>query len=100
MRQSWLIPVCTVLAMASVTACGEDDNLLEGSISEQFSLDFDRVRIRKQDFDLIIEYLKDITGGTDKVCKVVVDESVIAGNSKPLLIYENSEQPAKAAPDA
>jgi len=35
-----------------------------------------------------------------EVSKVVVDESVIAGNSKPLLIYENSEQPAKAAPDA
>jgi ATP-dependent Clp protease ATP-binding subunit ClpX len=34
------------------------------------------------------------------VSKVVIDESVIDGTSKPLLIYENSEPPAKAAPDA
>jgi hypothetical protein len=34
------------------------------------------------------------------VSKVVIDESVIDGTSKPLLIYENSELPAKAAPDA
>ncbi len=34
------------------------------------------------------------------VSKVVIDESVIEGSSQPLLIYENSEQPAKAAPDA
>ena len=35
-----------------------------------------------------------------EVSKVVVDENVILGSSKPLLIYENPEQPAKAAPDA
>jgi hypothetical protein len=29
---------------------------------------------------------------------VVIDESVIEGKSKPLLIYENSEPQAKAAP--
>ena len=34
------------------------------------------------------------------VSKVVIDESVIEGSSQPLLIYENSEPPAKAAPDA
>ena len=34
------------------------------------------------------------------VSKVVIDESVIEGASKPLLIYENNEPPAKAAPDA
>jgi len=35
-----------------------------------------------------------------EVSKVVIDESVIEGSSKPLLIYENSEPQAKAAPDA
>src|SRR5476651_1552819 len=35
-----------------------------------------------------------------EVSKVVIDESVIEGKSKPLLIYENSEPAAKAAPDA
>lgn len=34
------------------------------------------------------------------VSKVVIDENVIEGTSKPLLIYENSEPTAKAAPDA
>ena len=34
------------------------------------------------------------------VSKVVIDESVIEGTSQPLLIYENTEPPAKAAPDA
>ena len=35
-----------------------------------------------------------------EVSKVVIDESVIEGKSKPLYIYENSEPAAKAAPDA
>ena len=35
-----------------------------------------------------------------EVSKVVIDESVIEGTSQPLLIYENSEPQAKAAPDA
>ncbi len=35
-----------------------------------------------------------------EVSKVVIDESVIEGKSKPLYIYENSEPQAKAAPDA
>jgi ATP-dependent Clp protease ATP-binding subunit ClpX len=34
------------------------------------------------------------------VSKVVVDENVILGTSKPLLIYENPEKPAKASPEA
>jgi len=34
------------------------------------------------------------------VSKVVIDESVIDGTSQPLMIYENSEPQAKAAPDA
>jgi ATP-dependent Clp protease ATP-binding subunit ClpX len=34
------------------------------------------------------------------VSKVVIDESVIEGKSKPLLIYENNEATAKVAPDA
>lgn len=32
------------------------------------------------------------------VSKVVVDESVIRGESEPLLVYENQEKPAKVAP--
>ena len=35
-----------------------------------------------------------------EVSKVVIDERVIVGKSKPLYIYENSEQVTKSAPDA
>ncbi len=62
---------CTLLfALAS---CGGPGNSLEGSIGASFSLDFDRTRIRRQDLALIIEYLKDYSGGTTKVAKVVLD---------------------------
>jgi ATP-dependent Clp protease ATP-binding subunit ClpX len=33
----------------------------------------------------------------ENVVKVVVDESVIRGESEPLLVYENTDKPAKAA---
>jgi ATP-dependent Clp protease ATP-binding subunit ClpX len=33
----------------------------------------------------------------EHVVKVVVDESVIKGESEPLLVYENTDKPAKAA---
>jgi ATP-dependent Clp protease ATP-binding subunit ClpX len=36
----------------------------------------------------------------NNVVKVVVDESVIKGESEPLLVYENPEMPAKAAADS
>jgi len=35
----------------------------------------------------------------DDVSKVVVDESVIKGDSEPLLVYQNSEPPKAAAPE-
>ena len=34
-----------------------------------------------------------------EVSKVVIDESVIEGTSQPLMIYENSEQTSRVAPD-
>ena len=35
----------------------------------------------------------------EHVSKVVIDENVINGNAKPLLIYESAEQPPKAMPE-
>ena len=35
----------------------------------------------------------------DDVSKVVIDESVIRGDSEPLLVYQNSEPPKAAAPE-
>src|SRR5690606_15046309 len=35
----------------------------------------------------------------ENVSKVVIDENVISGNAKPLLIYESAEQPATAIPE-
>ena len=52
-------------------ACGGPGNSLSGSIGESFSLDFDHADIRRQDLQLIIEYIKD--PNATKVCKVVVD---------------------------
>ncbi|HEY0663837.1 MAG TPA: ATP-dependent Clp protease ATP-binding subunit ClpX, partial [Thiobacillaceae bacterium] len=34
------------------------------------------------------------------VAKVVLDAATIEGTSEPILIYENNEEPRKAAPDA
>ena len=48
---------------------------------------------------ILLDTMYEIPSQQD-VSKVVIDESVIDGSSKPLLIYENSEPPAKAAPDA
>ncbi|MEE3010063.1 MAG: ATP-dependent Clp protease ATP-binding subunit ClpX, partial [Pseudomonadota bacterium] len=35
----------------------------------------------------------------DGVAKVVIDSATIDGESEPLLIYENSEQTSRVAPD-
>ncbi len=48
---------------------------------------------------ILLDTMYEIPSAKD-VHKVVIDESVIEGTSKPLLIYESSEQPAKAAPEA
>ncbi|MBV2131224.1 ATP-dependent Clp protease ATP-binding subunit ClpX [Pseudomonas sp. MAP12] len=48
---------------------------------------------------ILLDTMYEIPSAKD-VSKVVIDESVIEGTSKPLLIYENSEPPAKAAPEA
>jgi hypothetical protein len=62
-----------VVALFAV-ACGGPKNSLEGSISESFSLDFDRVVFQKQGDTLLIEYLKDVSSTTNKVCKITIDE--------------------------
>ncbi len=48
---------------------------------------------------ILLDTMYEIPSQKD-VSKVVIDESVIDGTSQPLLIYENSEPPAKVAPDA
>ncbi|MFJ1338567.1 ATP-dependent Clp protease ATP-binding subunit ClpX [Pseudomonas caricapapayae] len=47
---------------------------------------------------ILLDTMYEIPSQKD-VSKVVIDESVIDGASQPLLIYENSEPQAKAAPD-
>ncbi|PSS52755.1 ATP-dependent Clp protease ATP-binding subunit ClpX [Pseudomonas sp. BBP2017] len=47
---------------------------------------------------ILLDTMYEIPSQKD-VSKVVIDESVIEGASQPLLIYENSEPQAKAAPD-
>ncbi len=64
---------CGIIALVGLAACGKPDNDLWGSLDQSFSLEFDRVDIVKQGFDLRIEYLRDIGEGTEKVCKVVLE---------------------------
>ena len=66
--RSVLLATCALAA-----ACGGPENKLEGSIGESYSLAFQRVAIRQQGDYLLIEYQRDAAGGTEKVCKVVLD---------------------------
>jgi hypothetical protein len=61
------------VAAPGLLACGQAPNDLWGSIDESFPLDFDRVEILKQNLALRIEYLKDVHGGTNKICKLTID---------------------------
>ncbi|WP_226704358.1 ATP-dependent Clp protease ATP-binding subunit ClpX [Microbulbifer elongatus] len=47
---------------------------------------------------VLLETMYDIPS-MDNVAKVVIDEAVIKGESAPLLVYEQAEQPQKAAPE-
>ncbi|MBN8431915.1 ATP-dependent Clp protease ATP-binding subunit ClpX [Microbulbifer salipaludis] len=47
---------------------------------------------------VLLETMYDIPS-LDNVAKVVIDEAVINGESAPLLVYEQAEQPQKAAPE-
>lgn len=57
----------------ALAACGQAPNDLWGSIDESFPLEFDRVEILQQNLALRIEYLKEVHGGTNKICKLTVD---------------------------
>ena len=63
----------SLLVLVFAVGCGQASNDLWGSIDESFPLAFDRVEIRKQALALIIEYIKELHGGIDKVCKIVVN---------------------------
>lgn len=63
-------PASALLVLLS-SACSY--NALEGSIDRELSLDFSQVRVRKQDQNMLIEYLRESREGSEKVCKVVID---------------------------
>lgn len=69
-RLSWLLSAG--VAILILAACGPG-NTVEGSIGEVFDLDFDYSRIRKQDQVLVVEYIKNIAGGENKVLKIVLE---------------------------
>jgi hypothetical protein len=68
-------PAFVVALAATLMSCGQAPNDLWGSIDESFPLLFDRVNILKQNLALRIEYIQDLHGGQNKVCKIVVDTS-------------------------
>jgi len=71
-----------LLAAYLLGGCGAASSL-DGSVGDSVALDFDRVRIRSQGSTLLIEYLRDIAGGSDKVCKmtVVTDDLGVAADT-------------------
>jgi hypothetical protein len=68
-------PAFVVALVIALAGCGQAPNDLWGSIDESFPLLFDRVNILKQNLALRIEYMQDLHGGQNKVCKIVVDTS-------------------------
>jgi len=82
MARCRLVSVAACLLLAS--ACGED-NLLEGSVSGDRPLTFDRVSIRLQESWLVITYFEDHPAGTEKVCKVVVDTTGLPSGEEVVL---------------
>ncbi len=69
------VPIWTTAGfvfLAVLAGCG-GGNELSGSIGESFELDFDLVRVRKQNETLIIEYIKLVSGGENKALKLVVE---------------------------
>ncbi len=79
-----LLCMCCLAAIVTV-GCGQAPNDLWGSIEASFPLDFDRTEILRQNADLIIQYLKKIPGGTQKVVKIVVEtENLTIGNNSDL----------------
>jgi hypothetical protein len=66
-----------VLVMSLLCAgCEEEPNLLEGSVSQNFDLDFDDVRFVRINGDTYqLEYLLTLeSGGQNVICKIVFDE--------------------------
>lgn len=74
--------VLSALAVLTLVGCGGFENRLEGSISSSFSLDFDSVKVRKQDVSLIVEYIKQSGATTTKVAKMVLDTENLRGLGK------------------
>ncbi len=82
-----------LLLLAGVTACGDGDNALWGSMDELYALDFERVDIVKQLATLRIEYVKPIKGSDPELpCKLAV-------NTANLKITDNSDLKTDAFTD-
>ena len=63
-----------LLVLVGLSAsCNQETNKLFGSISELYPLDFTSVRIRKQQTDLVIDYLKEADRSVEKPCRLVVE---------------------------
>jgi hypothetical protein len=68
-----LLRFLLILLLVPAAACSP--NSLDGSIGDFLALDFDRVKLKKQDNFLVAEYIRDTLRGAEKVCKISVDTS-------------------------
>ena len=85
------VVMIALVAIAVVASCDdEQDNYLDGSLTERYDLGFDSVRIRLYPSELSIEYVADGSQGEQVALRVTLDanEAPLAANT----IYDLTTQ--------
>jgi hypothetical protein len=68
-----IVPFALVLTLLCSQACAEQNNKLFGSIGELYPLDFNEVRVRKQQTDLVLDYINEVDRTVEKPCRLVIE---------------------------
>jgi len=71
-RKAWV----QLLFVGLTVGCGDSASQLSGSISQRYSLEFDRVTISKAGCNVRIDYIKDWNAGRYVQCRVAINSSV------------------------
>ncbi len=79
-RNPWKSLIGVGLMFLLLEGCGPG-NTLEGSISEDLSLEFESVRVVVQSDAVRVEYIRTIGDVLFKVCKLSIDRGVLAPGS-------------------
>ena len=72
------IAIASVL-IAALTACDDKgDNYLDGSLADNYDMDFDSVRIRLYDSELAIEYVQETGSGDLVPLRLTINTNMVA----------------------